>query len=212
MIRTMALAAAGLLLAATASVAGPFRKGIGSAMIYGPYTGGHAYSYNVAYSYGFPFSPADTWRRDLFAYPAGVSPYRPYGRPITHRVYPRPDVPPIAILGDDGLPTLVTPRGGEAAPAVSLAPGLPALQALQALPEEAARPATVRVEAPAGAEVWVDKEKLGGEGSVQTEALPAGRTRIVSVRAKWKQGEREVEQVRVVGVKAGETARVKFAP
>src|SRR5438270_3402526 len=59
--------------------AGLFDRGIGGAMYYGPYTGGHAYSYNVAYSYGFAFSPADTWRRDPVAYPAGIYPYRPYG-------------------------------------------------------------------------------------------------------------------------------------
>ncbi|MBY0231448.1 MAG: hypothetical protein K2W96_19360, partial [Gemmataceae bacterium] len=78
---------------------------------YGPYTGGHHYSKNVAYSYGFAFSSADTWRRDLFAYPAGIHPYRPYDRPIYYRVYPRPAVPPISVPGPDGLPILSNVAG-----------------------------------------------------------------------------------------------------
>ena len=216
MTRTMAAVAGCVLLAAAPAWAGPFNQGIGSAMIYGPYTGGHGYSYNVAYSYGFPFSAADTWKRDIFAYPAGVSPYRPYGRPIYCRVYPKPATPLMAVPDEDGLPTLVpVPSDGRAAPAppVSLSPVTPDLPTVRQLPAAAARPATVRIQAPAGAEVWVDKAKLAGEGaelSYKTEELAAGKMRIVSVRAKWKEAGRDVEQFRVVGVKAGETARVKF--
>jgi uncharacterized protein (TIGR03000 family) len=212
MTRTMAVVAGCVLLGAAPLWAGPFNKGIGPAMIYGPYTGGHGYSYATAYHYGFPFSAADTWKRDIFAYPAGVSPYRPYGRPIYHRVYPRPATPMIAVPDEDGLPTLVPVPSGERAapaPAVSLSPVTPDLPPLRQVP--AALPATVRIQAPEGAEVWVDKEKLAeGERSYQTEALAGGKMRIFSVRAKWKDAAREVEQVRVVGVKAGETARVKF--
>src|SRR5690348_6865172 len=73
-----ALLLAGLVAPSGTATAGIFfGNGIGGAMYYGPYTGGHAYSYNVAYSYVLPFSPADTWRKDILAYPAGVYPYRP---------------------------------------------------------------------------------------------------------------------------------------
>jgi hypothetical protein len=34
--------------------------------------------------------------------------------------------------------------------------------------------------------------------------------RIYSVKARWYEDGKEVEQYRVVGVKAGETARLKF--
>ena len=92
--------------ASTAQAGWLFPKGVGP---YGPYTGGHGYSYNVAYSYGFTWSAADSWKRDLYAYPGGIAPYRPYGRPITCTVFPQPATPFISVPGPDGLPMLIHP-------------------------------------------------------------------------------------------------------
>jgi uncharacterized protein (TIGR03000 family) len=211
----LALAATIGLLGVASAQAGLFDQGIGSAMYYGPYTGGHGYSYNVAYGYGFAFSPADTWRRDPFAYPAGIYPYRPYDRPISCRVFPTPAVPYVSVPGPDGLPILVpsaTPAGEPALPLTVAPTATPMLQPVPAS-AVAAQPATVRVSVPEGAEVWFDKEKLtqtGTERTFQSPPLPAGKMQIYSVRAKWNGGGREVEQFRVVGVRAGETARLTF--
>jgi uncharacterized protein (TIGR03000 family) len=195
--------------------AGLFNRGIGSAMEYGPYTGGHAYSYNVAYSYGFAFSAADTWRRDPLAYPAGVYPYRPYGRPILYRVFPQtPGAPaPISVPGEDGLPILVNPGVPGTAldhPAV-VVPG--AIPALQAVPAADTRPATIRIIVPYNAEVWLEKEKLTQTGMERAFTLPPlapGKTHIYTLRASWTENGKAIEQFRVVGIRAGETAKVNF--
>jgi hypothetical protein len=42
--------------------------------------------------------------------------------------------------------------------------------------------------------------------------LPAGKTIIYTVRAKWNSGGKPIEQVRVVGVRGGETAKLTFSP
>jgi uncharacterized protein (TIGR03000 family) len=208
------------LCAGTAQASWLFPKGVGD---YGPYTGGHGYSYNVAYSYGFTWSAADSWRRDIFAYPGGVYPYRPYEKPIYYRVFPKPETPYISVPGPDGLPMLIQPvPGGDGAlpPEATILPlpGVippvpPASPHLLPVPDATAKAATIRVRAPDGAEVWVEKEKLppaAGERTFQTPPLSAGKIQIFSVRAKWTDGGREVEQFRVVGVKAGETAKVAF--
>jgi uncharacterized protein (TIGR03000 family) len=205
------------LLAAVALVgglhAGPFGlfgNGIGSAMYYGPYTGGHRYSYNTAYSYGLSFNAADSWVRDPFAYPGGVYPYRPYERPITHRAWPAsPSGPPISVPGDDGLPILMAPP----VPPTSIAP-LPLVPApavsLKPVPTAAGGTALIKIAAPPGAEVFVEKERVSGD-VYQTPPLD-GRMKVYSVRAKWLKDGREVEQFRIVGVKAGETAKLTFGP
>lgn len=199
------------LLAGTAQ-AQFFRKGIGSAMIYGPYTGGHNYSYNVAYSYGFAFSSADTWRRDPFAYPAGVYPYRPYGQPILHRAFPKGDVPPISVPAEDGLPVLVHP-GARAAPEAATTVPSASVQ-LQPTPKaDEGLAATIKIVVPSGAELWVEKQKVegGAERVVSSPPLPSGKLFVYSVRAVWRENGQEVDRVRVVGVKAGETAKVDFS-
>jgi uncharacterized protein (TIGR03000 family) len=205
-----------LALCAGSAHGGWFTRGVGD---YGPYTGGHGYSYNVAYSYGFAWSAADTWRRDIFAYPGGIYPYRPYERPIYYRVFPKPETPYISVPGPDGLPTLIHPLPHADAvlpyePTLLTPPaGAPPTPNLLPVPDATAKAATIRVKAPEAAEVWVEKEQLpgaGGERTFQTAPLTGGRTQIFSLRAKWSEGGREVEQYRVVGVKAGETARVTF--
>jgi uncharacterized protein (TIGR03000 family) len=193
------------LAVGTAAQAGPFNEGIGSAMIYGPYTGGHNYSYNVAYSYGFAFSSADTWRRDPFAYPGGVYPYRPFGQPIYYRVYPKCENPPISVPAEDGLPILVNPGtgGGASVPVGG------EVVSLQPVPVSNGTSATIKIAAPANAEVWVDRVKVAG-GVATTPPLQPNRTYVYTVRAAWTQDGRNVEQFRVVGVRAGETAKVDF--
>jgi uncharacterized protein (TIGR03000 family) len=188
-------------LGVAAAHAGPFSGGIGDAMYYGPYTGGHLYSYNTAYSYGFTFSAADSWRRDAYAYPGGVTPYRPYDRPILFRAYPvNPDRPMVAVEGADGLPVLRT------VPPTTLGGGMPLLKPVPS------SQGTVKVLVPIGTTVWVnDRELPGGmERTFTTQQLTAGQEVLYSIRAKWSEGGKDVEQFRAVRVKAGEAASVDF--
>ena len=194
------LALVAACLAAGSSFAGPFNQGIGGAMYYGPYTGGHLLPYSTAYHYGFAFNSTDTWKRDPLAYPGGITPYRPYERPIQYRAFPlNPTNPPVAVPGPDGLPVLRTPVRVTEVPI------------LKPLPE-AGTFGTIRVNAPAGAKVWVEKEEIAGAGErvFKTPELPVGAMKIYSIRASWNNGTGVVEQYRVAGVKAGETARVDF--
>jgi uncharacterized protein (TIGR03000 family) len=215
---TLALAAVGLIQA-SAALAGPFNQGIGGAMYYGPYTGGHAYSWNTAYGYGLSFSPADSWRRDPIAYPAGIYPYRPDGKPILYRTFPDKGKAYVSVPGEDGLPVLVPALPPDApmegAPVVVVPPA--AAPILQPVPAAAApileKPATIRVHVPEAAEVWFDKERMSQTGAdrvYQSPPLPPGKTQIYTVRARWTEGGRPVEQFRVVGVRGGETAKLSF--
>jgi uncharacterized protein (TIGR03000 family) len=212
-----------VLLGGASAQAGLFDQGIGSAMYYGPYTGGHGYSYNTAYGYGLSFSPADSWQRDPFAYPAGVSPYRPWDKPIYYTVFPKPAVPYVAVPGPDGLPVLVPSATAALAPPAPI----PAPPTMPLIPTPVAAPAlkpvppgpppvcaTIRLSVPDGAEVWFDREKTiqGGSDRVfQSPPLTPGKMVIYTVRAKWNSAGRPVEQFRVVGVRAGETAKVTFS-
>jgi len=88
------------------------------------------------------------------------------------------------------------------------------LPGLQAVPAQAqAAPATVRVVVPANAEVWLDREKTNQTGMERAFVLPPlapGKLHVVNVRASWVANGQVVEQFRVVGIKAGETAKVNF--
>lgn len=190
-------------LGAATSHAGPFNQGIGGAMYYGPYTGGHLYSYNTAYSYGFTFSPADSWRRDAYAYPGGAAPYRPYDWPIRYRAFPIDrDRPMISVEGDDGLPVL------RKVPPTSLSSGTPLLQPVPS----PANMGTVKVMVPIGTTVWVnDRELPGGmERTFTTQPLQSGQEVIYTIRAKWSEAGKDNEQIRAVRVKAGQAASVDF--
>ncbi len=201
-----------------------FPKGVGK---YGPYTGGHGYSYATAYHYGFAWSAADTWNRDIFNFPSGYSPYRPYGKPISKTVFPHPETPYIAVPGPDGLYRLVKPGlpplmdepvPGVLAPIQSphLQPVPVEAQATAQAPALLPAPttsATIKIHVPPAAEVWIEKEKLQQTGSdrvTQTAPLAPGKMHIIAVRAKWKENGRDFDQIRVVGVRAGETAKVTF--
>src|SRR5205814_1802670 len=150
------------------------------------------YSYNTAYSYGFAFSSADTWRRDPFAYPGGVYPYRPYGRPILYRTFPKSDCQPapISVPAEDGLPVLANPGAPASVPVggevVTLQPVPPVNNGTSA---------TIKVAAPASAEVWVDRQKVAG-GVAMTPPLEPGKTYVYTVRASWSENGRNVEQFR----------------
>jgi uncharacterized protein (TIGR03000 family) len=225
---TLAVVLTTALASSPADAGWLFPKGVGN---YGPYTGGHGYSYATAYHYGFAWSAADTWNRDIFAYPAGISPYRPYGKPISKTVFPHPETPYIAVPGPRDLPMLVKPPAHPIDEVVPVLPGmsmpiatphlqpvpatLPQPAAVPAAPQAAATSATIKMQVPPTAEVWVEKEKLaqaGAERVFQTPPLPPGRMQIINVRAKWVEAGREVEQFRVVGVRSGETARLTFTP
>jgi uncharacterized protein (TIGR03000 family) len=195
--RWLAALALGLLGTGSASAGWfGFGDGIGSAMIYGPYTGGHGYSYNVAYGYGFAFSAADTWRSDPLAYPAGVYPY-PLG-PYPPRRYLFPTTPTCSSCGSAG--------------AVALAPvAMPA--SLVPVPEALGRPALVRIQVPAEADVWIEGDKTtatGPERIFRSPPLNAGTRFVYTVRAKWKAEGKEIEQVQAVGLQAGQEVKVSF--
>jgi uncharacterized protein (TIGR03000 family) len=206
MTRRWLVAALCVLGLAELAGAGPFNSGIGSAMYYGPYTGGHGYSYNVAYSYGFAFSPADTWRRDPLAYPAGVYPY-PLG-PYPPRRYLFPTAYPGYYAPTYGsYPTAVlSPVPQELQPATPLA--------LLPVPgNTAGQSATIRVTVPASADVWFGLQKTaqtGTERTFQSPPVPPGRNFVYSVRAKWVEGGKEIEQFQAVTVRAGTVSDVRF--
>lgn len=228
MTRFLLPAVAGLALLAPAAEAQLFDRIFprgAEALKYGAYQGGHALPYSTAYHYVQPFSAADTWRRDPLAYPAGIYPYRPYGKPIQYRVFPMPETPYISVPGPDGLPILVQQPGAVAAgqpevitsrqpdPVLKPVPTTPAAPlAVQPLANTTAE-ATIHIAAPADAEVWVDKTKIDGGTARSAKAtdLTPGEVRVYSVRAKWVKDGKTFEQFRVVGVKAGESARLTFA-
>jgi uncharacterized protein (TIGR03000 family) len=193
--RFPALAALGLLLSAGTASAEflGFGCGIGPAMYYGPYTGGHPYSYNVAYGYGFAFSSADTWWRDPLAYPAGPYAY-PYG-PYPPRRFFCPNAP-VCLAADGAGAVVAGPMGLPLEPV----PGAP-------------QPALIEVKVPSGAEVWFEKNKTAQTGTqriFRSPALPPGGRYVYTVRARWEEDGKKVEQMQAVGVQAGQTARVAF--
>jgi uncharacterized protein (TIGR03000 family) len=88
---------------------------------------------------------------------------------------------------------------------------MPALYPVPVLDQ--ARPATIRVVVPYNAQVWLEKEQSSESGMDRAFVLPAlapGKLHIYTVRAAWSENGRAVDQIRVVGIRAGETARVNF--
>jgi uncharacterized protein (TIGR03000 family) len=190
--RWMTLAGLVLLLGVSGETreasAGPFSSGIGSAMYYGPYTGGHGYSYAEAYHYGLSFSAADSWRRDPLAYPAGPYPYRP-PYPLFSWYHARYN------------PTVVVDAGE------------PAVLPLQPVPGSPPGAAVVQVTVPVDAEVWVEGDKTGLTGPHREFVSPplvTGKSYLYTVRARWTEAGRSVEQIQVVAVQAGNRAEVRF--
>jgi uncharacterized protein (TIGR03000 family) len=179
-----------LLLNGTPGSAGMFDHGIGSAMYYGPYTGGHIYSPNVAYGYGLSPRFADSWRYDPLAYPHAPYPYRP-PYPLLQYFHPAP---------------------ADATPGVIIEEPQPAALALQPVPANG-RAAVVQVSVPPQAEVWFERQQTqqtGGDRIFYSPPLDAGKTYVYTVRARWTEQGREVEQFQAVSVQAGSVAAVRF--
>jgi uncharacterized protein (TIGR03000 family) len=179
-----------LLLGATPGRAGLFNSGIGDAMYYGPYTGGHIYSYNTAYGYGLSFNFADSWRKDPFAYPYGPYPYRP----------PYPLLPHFR-------------DNATAVPGVIIDQPVPAqLGQLQPI-TASTQAATLQVTVPPTAEVWIEGQKTtqtGPERTFRSPPLESGKSYLYTVRARWMEAGGAVEQFQAVTVSAGGTANVRF--
>jgi uncharacterized protein (TIGR03000 family) len=182
-------ALAGLALAAGSAAAGLFSGGIGNAMIYGPYTGGHGYSYNVAYSYNLPFTSTGfagpwTYPYDWTSIPNNgyAYPGRPFfcKKPPSYFAAPEPiDLQPIPGAAVVGEPA----------------------------------PAVVLIHTPVDAEVWFDGNKTqqaGSDRTFQSPPLPTGQSYHYAVRARWAENGKMVEQFQMVKVQAGQQSRVSF--
>lgn len=178
--------AIGLGLACLALCGARARADIGSAMIYGPYTGGHGYSYAEAYHYMLPFTSNGFSSPWMYPYDWSSYPYRGY-----HFPEPRPIFP--CLHGrrrqmDDEPPPVAAP----VAPA----------------------PAVVNVQVPASAELWFDGNKTAQTGSERrfvSPPLPAGKTFHYSVRVRWTDNGKPVDQIQMVNVQAGGQARLLFS-
>jgi uncharacterized protein (TIGR03000 family) len=157
---------------------------------YGPYTGGHGYSYAVAYGYALPFSSADTFRPYWFPWDSSYFPPRsaaffapsayPWGRRQL-QAHPVDTAPP--------LPLVPVPSGPDQQVVV------------------------IEVQVPADAELWFDDEKTNQTGPVRTFStppLPGGNEYHYAVRARWAENGRAVEQVQMVTVHGGQRVRASF--
>jgi uncharacterized protein (TIGR03000 family) len=158
--------------------------GIGNAMIYGPYTGGHGYPYSEAYGYfGVPSISAGGFTGPwTYPYDWSSSPYRGLAFPAR---------------GTKGWPQVV-PIPAEAE--LAGPPGPPA-------------PAVVCVQVPSNAELWFDgarTEQVGPSRNFQSPPLAGGRTFHYVVRARWTENGQAVEQFQTVSVQGGQQAQVSF--
>jgi uncharacterized protein (TIGR03000 family) len=185
----MAAAAALAGLAATAGfgLAGPFSGGIGSAMIYGPYTGGPGYSYATAYHYSLPFT------NNGFSSP-WVYPYDWTSIPWNGYSYP-------------GRPLFKSSTCFAAPAPVELVP-VPA-----GAVATSSAPAVVAVHVPADAELWFDgsrTDQTGSDRSFESPPLPPGKVFHYTVRARWMDGGKRMEQFQLIQVRAGQQARATF--
>jgi uncharacterized protein (TIGR03000 family) len=180
-------ALAGLLAAAGTAAAWPFGGGIGNAMIYGPYTGGHGYSYAEAYGYNLPFTS------NGFSSP-WTYPYDWTSIPNNGYVYPgRP-------LFKKTPPYFAVPEPVDLAPVPGGPAGEPAC-------------AVLSVHVPPNAEVWFDgnpTQLTGSDRTFQSPPLPAGPSYHYAVRARWTEDGKAVEQFQMVKVQAGQQSRVSF--
>jgi uncharacterized protein (TIGR03000 family) len=83
---------------------------------------------------------------------------------------------------------------------------------VQAQPDAAA---AIEVRVPERAEVWFDGTKTVQSGKLREYASPPlepGREFTYVVRARWKDGDRDVDETRVVAVSAGSRTSVNFTP
>ena len=112
-------AAAMTALACVAGACESRAGGIGSAMYYGPYTGGHPYSYAEAYGYALPFTSVGFSGPWTYPYDWGSYPYRGLAFPAR---------------GTHGWPKVV-PDGDGPDCAGPVGPPLPATISIEVLPD-----------------------------------------------------------------------------
>jgi uncharacterized protein (TIGR03000 family) len=73
--------------------------------------------------------------------------------------------------------------------------------------------AAVDVQSPAGAELWIEgvkTEQAGASRSFLSPPLTPGKRYTYEIRARWKEGGREVEQKQEVVIQAGSRVNVSF--
>lgn len=182
--------AAGVLLLATA----------------GPATA-QPYGYRYGYHYGYrPYYHYRYWYGVSPYYPAWASPYypaiwgSPYYTPVTSPYGAAYDLPALAALAS-------ALGGASAAPAPSSSvPPAPT-------PATTAETARITVRLPAAAELWVNGALMAQTGSVRvfdTPPLTAGQRYTYTVRARWTESGRPVEQTQTVGFAPGDHIDVTF--
>jgi uncharacterized protein (TIGR03000 family) len=200
--RTILAAALALLTGGAGAATAGFFSGPWDLSL-GQYYAAPSYSYNVAYGYGLPFGGYELY-----------NPFDPYQNPGRGAYYPRQSfysLPPYGqepYTGPRILPLFRDRDYVVAPPGEIVLPGL--------LPVPAAvdgNGAVVDVRVPADAEVWFDGGKTAQAGQdrvFRSPALKPGISYMYLVRAKWREGGSEVEQVQTVTVRSGERVRVAF--
>jgi uncharacterized protein (TIGR03000 family) len=123
----------------------------------------------------------------------GYNPYAPfYGYGYTY-------VPPVAVVEVPVVPVVVTPQR----------PARPALAPVELSNEF---PATLVMQFPSDAEVWVDGKKQKGDADTEwtltSPVLKAGGEYTFDVKGRWKSGGKTYEAQRSVTVAGGERKRV----
>jgi uncharacterized protein (TIGR03000 family) len=184
----ISVALALVLVNAGSAFAGLFRGPYDLSL--GPYPYGQPWSYNTAYSYGLPMTPAP----NIYTFPTNWD----YTR--TPPAYPGPSFRAFASRRVVPLYRPNTPPGApvEAAPAV------------QALDPNAV---VVEARVPAGAEIWFDGERTfqtGTDRVFTSPPLAPGLTYHYEVLARWTENGRPVQQAQRVAVRAGDRVRLIF--
>jgi uncharacterized protein (TIGR03000 family) len=159
-------------------------------MSLGPYPYGQPWSYNTAYGYGLPMTPAG----NIYTFPTNWD----YTR--TPPAEPGPSFRSWASRRVVPLYRPNTPPGAPVDPA-------PVVQAVD--------PNAVVVEAhvPAGAEIWFDGERTAQTGTDRVFTSPplaAGQTYHYQVVARWTDNGRPVQQAQQLAVRAGDRTRITF--
>jgi uncharacterized protein (TIGR03000 family) len=130
--------------------------------------------------------------------------YYSYGRPYGLANFPGP------------LPIPTTPFGFRR-PAHLSPPHDAAEVVVDAPPFRASSPkggvASLEVQLPAEAELWIEGRKTSKTGASRefvTPLLSPSESFVYEVRARWREGERDVEQTRQVPIRAGDRLNVRF--
>src|SRR5262245_32543895 len=162
----------------------------------GYYGGGFYPRYGYGYGYGYPYGYSSPYG---YAYPYTYSyPSTTYVYPSTTYAYPSMTY---------GAPqTYVYPSTS------SYQPGEPA-GGYGASPAPATNAVLVTVKVPENAEVWFGDFKTKATGSLRTFESPPldpGSEYTYTIRARWDEGGREVNQTQKVDVRSGSRVNVEF--